>query len=169
MDETIKGQPHHRIICRFAAIFLLATSVVAWFHPSDAQQTKKVPRIGMLSQLAIPTSWAGIEAFRQGLRDLGYIEGKNILVEYRYAEGKLDRVPDLVDELVQPQSRCTCHDGTRHDPCSQAGDQDDSHCHGDYRDPVATGLVDSLARPGGNVTGLTRLDPGFERKTAGTA
>ena len=85
MDETIKGQPHHRITCRFAAIFLLATSVVAWFHSVEAQQPKKIPRVGFVS-VSGDASNPGpyVAAFRHGLRELGYIEGKNILVEYRY-------------------------------------------------------------------------------------
>ena len=73
-----------------------------------------------------------VEAFRQGLRDLGYIEGKNILVEYRYAEGKLDRIPSLVAELVQLKVDVLVVSASTSDPRSQAGDQDDSHCHGDY-------------------------------------
>jgi len=98
-----------------------------------------------------------VEAFQQGLRDLGYIEGKNILVEYRYAEGNLDRVPSLVTELVQlkvdvlvlgslPAIRAATQ-ATKTIPIVMVTTVD----------PVATGLIDSLARPGGNITGLTRL------------
>ena len=96
-------------------------------------------------------------AFRRGLRDLGYIEGKNILVEDRYAEGKADRIPSLVAELVQlkvdilvsPNSAAirAAKESTKTIPIVMVITDD----------PVATGLVDSLARPGGNVTGLTRL------------
>ena len=98
-----------------------------------------------------------IEAFQQGLRDLGYIERKNILIEYRYAEGKLDRVPGLIDELVQLKvdvlvsgllpGILAAKQATKTTPIVMVTTVD----------PVATGLVDSLARPGGNVTGLTRL------------
>jgi len=99
-----------------------------------------------------------LEAFRQGLRDLGYIEGKNILVEYRYVEGKSDRAPSLVAELVQlkvdvlvleaglPAIRAA-KQATKTIPIVMVTTQD----------PVATGLIDSLARPGGNLTGLTTL------------
>src|SRR5262252_6559324 len=77
---------------------LFVLIVLALSVPADAQQTKTVPRIGYLA----PDSHAPtLESFRQGLRDLGYVEGKNILVEPRYIEGKLDRVPSLVAELVQ--------------------------------------------------------------------
>ena len=72
------------------------------------------------------------EAFRQGLRELGYIEGKNILVEYRYAEGKQDRFPSLVAELLQLKVDVLVSATSIGDPRGQAGDQDDPHCHGDY-------------------------------------
>src|SRR5262245_39336488 len=78
-------------------VLLLALSVSA-----EAQQSKKIPRIGFLAVSGDPnTPGPWVEAFRQGLRDLGYTEGKNVLVEYRYIEGKLDRIPSLVSELVQ--------------------------------------------------------------------
>ena len=98
-----------------------------------------------------------IAAFRRGLRDLGYIEGKNILIEYRYAEGNLDRAPALVAELVQVKVDVlvvtflaairAAKEATKTIPIVMETNQD----------PVATGIVDSLARPGGNITGLTRL------------
>jgi putative tryptophan/tyrosine transport system substrate-binding protein len=126
--------------------------------PTNAQQAKKVPRIGYLSSSADPyTPEPRFEAFRQGLRDLGYIEGKNILFESRYAEGKQDRFPSLVAELVElkvdvlllttlPAIRAA-KQATKTTPIVMVTVQD----------PVATGLVDSLAHPGGNVTGLTTL------------
>jgi putative tryptophan/tyrosine transport system substrate-binding protein len=83
-------------------VVLLVGLALASVRPADAQQPKKVPRIGYLSSTDDPKApGPSIEAFRQGLRDLGYIEGKNILVEYRYAEGMSDRMPSLVAELVQ--------------------------------------------------------------------
>ena len=96
-----------------------------------------------------------VEAFRQGLRDLGYTEGKNIVVEYRYVEGKLDRYPSLVAELVQLKvdilvvtaAILTAQQATKTIPIVMVTNGD----------PVAEGFVDSLARPGGNITGLTRL------------
>ncbi len=125
---------------------------------ATAQQPKKVPRIGYVSGSGDANNPGPyVEAFRQGLRDLGYIEGKNILVEYRYAEGKQDRIPSIVAELVQlkvdvvvaaalPAIRAA-KQATKTIPIVMVTTQD----------PVATGLVDSLARPGGNITGLTRL------------
>ena len=125
---------------------------------AEAQQQQKVPRIGYVTGSGDANNPGPyVEAFRQGLRDLGYIEGKKILVEYRYAEGKLDRIPGLVAELVQlkvdvlvattlPAIRAA-KQATKTIPIVMLTVQD----------PVATGIVDSLARPGGNITGLTTL------------
>jgi putative tryptophan/tyrosine transport system substrate-binding protein len=83
------------IICLFAAAILFNASF------AEAQQTKKVPRIGFLTGASAPSVAARLDAFRQGLRDLGYVEGKNIVIEYRYAEGKSDRLSALAAELVR--------------------------------------------------------------------
>jgi putative tryptophan/tyrosine transport system substrate-binding protein len=132
---------------------LLATVLLATVSIVEAQQMK-VPRIGYL----VPTSSSPyIEAFRQGLRDLGYTEGKNILIEYRYAEGKPDRYPNLVAELVQlkvdilftssPGMIRAAKHLTKTIPIVMVTTVD----------PVGAGFVDSFARPGGNITGLSRL------------
>jgi putative tryptophan/tyrosine transport system substrate-binding protein len=125
---------------------------------SEAQQPKKVPRIGFVTTEGdLKTPGARIEAFRQGLRDLGYIEGKNVSLELRYVEGKSDVMPSLVAELVQlkvdllvvgalPAIRAA-KQATKTIPIVIVTPQD----------PVATGIVDSLARPGGNITGVTTL------------
>jgi putative ABC transport system substrate-binding protein len=125
---------------------------------AQAQQPTKIPRIGFLPGSGEPsTPGPHVEAFRQELRDLGYVDGKNILVEYRYIQGKSDRVPSLVAELVQlkvdalvlvtPPSIRAAKQATKTIPIIMVTTQD----------PVAAGIVDSLARPGGNITGLTRL------------
>jgi putative tryptophan/tyrosine transport system substrate-binding protein len=135
------------------AVVLLALGVIA-----EAQQPKKVPRIGYVSGTGDPkTPGPLVGGFRQGLRDLGYIEGKNILVEYRYAEGKLDRIPGLVAELVQLKvdvfvsatltAILAAKQATKTIPIVMLINVD----------PVAAGIVDSLARPGGNITGLARF------------
>jgi len=80
----------------FVAVVLLAVAVIA-----EAQQPQKNPRIGFLGATSPSTIAARLDAFRQGLRDLGYVEGKNMIIEYRYADGKLDRVPALAAELVR--------------------------------------------------------------------
>ena len=134
-------------------VVLLALGVIA-----EAQQTGKVPRIGYVSETADPSvSSPNLDAFRQGLRELGYIEGKNILVEYRYMGGIPDRSPILVADLVQlkvdvlvatvPSAITAAKQATETIPIVIVTSQD----------PVAAGIVDSLTRPGGNITGLTRL------------
>jgi putative ABC transport system substrate-binding protein len=136
-----------------AVVAILAVGVIA-----EAQQTGKVPQIGFVSGSDDPnTPGPNVDAFRQGLRDLGYTEGKNILVEYRYAEGKLDRIPSLVAELVQLKVDVLVSGNF---PAIRAAKQATKAIPiviVTAQDPVATGLVDSLARPGGNITGLTGL------------
>jgi putative tryptophan/tyrosine transport system substrate-binding protein len=141
-------------------IFCLALCAVLFAFcgaVADAQQAAKIPRIGYVSGSGPNNPGPEAEAFRQGLRDLGYIEGKNILVEYRYQEGKAERGPSLVAELIQlkvdvlvlvpsPAIRAA-KQATKTIPIIMVT----------TADPVATGLVDSLARPGGNITGLTRI------------
>jgi ABC-type uncharacterized transport system substrate-binding protein len=125
---------------------------------AEAQQPTKIPRIGYLSGTGDANNpGSNLETFRQGLRDLGYIEGKNILVEYRYAEGKNERFPPLVAELVQlnldaivvvalPALRAA-KQASKTVPIVMVA----------TGDPVESGLVASLARPGGNITGLSQL------------
>ena len=127
---------------------------------AEAQQTQKIPRIGFLQRRVVPTPSNPDplgDAFRQGLRDLGYIDGKTIIIEQRYAEGSLDRIPLLVAELVQLNVDVLVF-GTS--PAIRAAKQATKAIPIvmiTQGDPVASGLVDSLARPGGNITGLTRL------------
>jgi len=137
-------------------IWLLATVLLTTVF-AEAQQ-QKIPRIGIVSGGGnTNTPRPQVEAFRQGLRDLGYVEGKNILVEYRYIEGKRDRYQSLVAELVQLKidvlvvgplpAILAAKQATKTIPIVILINAD----------PVAAGLIDSLARPGGNITGLTTL------------
>jgi putative tryptophan/tyrosine transport system substrate-binding protein len=138
-------------------IFSLSLCAVlfAFTHSASARQGK-IPRIGLLYASAVGNS-ARNEAFRQGLGELGYVEGKNIVLEYRYAEGKLDRYSALVAELVRlkvdvivtggPAGTRPAKEATSTIPIVMAQDND----------PVGNGFVASLARPGGNVTGLSTL------------
>src|SRR5262249_37336806 len=82
-------------------VYALPVLILATIHLTEAQQTGKIPRIGFLSGPSPSTISARVGAFRQGLRELGYVEGKNIVIDYRYAEGKLDRLPALAAELVR--------------------------------------------------------------------
>jgi hypothetical protein len=93
---AVKGKAMNSKLACLLGVVLLASIYLA-----EAQQPKKVPRIGYLRQGSLSSAASEDDAFRQGLRDLGYVEGKNILIEYRYAEGKVDRVPDLATELVR--------------------------------------------------------------------
>jgi putative ABC transport system substrate-binding protein len=131
---------------------------------AEAQQPKKVPRIASLGGASPAPIAYRIEAFRQGLRELGYVEGKNIFIEYRYAEGKLDRLPALAAELVGlkvdvivtggPTPTRAAKEATSTIPIVMALDND----------PVGNGFVASLARPGGNITGLATLSPEISGK-----
>jgi putative ABC transport system substrate-binding protein len=127
--------------------------------PVWAQQTKKVPRIGLLGISSLSSDSIRIEAFRQGLRELGYIEGKHIVIEYRYAEGSLDRLPKLAAELVRLNVDIIV---ARASPAVRAAKNATSATPiimASVTDAVRSGFVQSLARPGGNITGLTSIMP----------
>jgi putative ABC transport system substrate-binding protein len=135
------------------AVVLLAVGVIA-----EAQQPKKVARIGYISSGDPASESNRIEAIRLALRDLGYIEGQNIAIEYRYAEGKQDRFPELAAELVLLKVDIIVVGG---DALARAAKNATKTIPivmmGSGSDPVEIGLIESLARPGGNVTGLTSL------------
>ncbi len=123
-----------------------------------AQQPTKVPRIGYISSSEDPNNPGPlVQALQQGLRDLGYIEGINILLEYRYAEGKVDLIPSLVTELVQLKVDVLFIGALAAIRSAKQATKTIPIVMVTSVDPVATGLVDSLARPGGNITGLTTL------------
>ena len=131
-----------------AMLFALCTSV-------EAQQPKKIPRVGYVSGAGTTAGSPSVEAFRQGLRDLGYVEGKNIEVEYRYPEGGPERIRSAVDELVQLKvDVLVTTAGVR---VAQETTKTIPIVIVSRNDPVAAGVVDSLARPGGNVTGIARM------------
>jgi putative ABC transport system substrate-binding protein len=141
-------------------IFCIALSALlsALQAPAGAQQTAKVPRIGYLSS-ASPSDTLAPGAFRQALRELGYVEGKNIVIEQRYAELKLDRLPDLAAELVRLKvDIIVAAGGIRAiGAAKNATETIPIVMGGSGIDPVVAGLVESLARPGRNVTGITNL------------
>src|SRR5262245_33326151 len=128
-----------------------------------AQQAGKVARIGVFAVSAADFS-PRIEAFRNGLREHGYVEGKNIVVEYRYAEGKLDRLPDLAAELVALKVDVIVTASTPAVRAAQKATSVIPIVFAAVGDPVAAGLVESLARPGQNVTGLSVLGPELDGK-----
>ncbi len=135
-------------------IALLSIAAMAWPLGASAQQAAKVPRIGYLSgNLAANPHLP--EAFRQGLRDLGYVEGRNVVIEYRDAEGKNERLPALAAELVALKVDVILAGATPQSLAAQQATRTIPIVFANAGDPVGSGLVTSLARPGGNVTGLS--------------
>jgi putative tryptophan/tyrosine transport system substrate-binding protein len=142
----------------------LGAMLFALCSSTQAQQPAKIPRIGFLSAVSASTISARIEAFKQGLREFGYVEGTNIAIEWRYAEGKVDRLSELAAELVRlrvdvivsggPTVTRPLKEATSVIPIVMALDDD----------PVGSGFVSSLARPGGNITGLSTLAPEISGK-----
>ena len=131
--------------------------------PAEAQQPARIHRIGILIAASTSVYSARVEAFRQRLRELGYVEGKNIVIEYRYAEGKLERVSDLAAELVQLKVDVIVTTGPGILAAKKASATMPIVFAADS-DPVGSGLVSSLARPGGNITGLSIMTPDLDGK-----
>jgi putative ABC transport system substrate-binding protein len=145
-------------VCKLVLTLIASVLLLLPVHSVFAQQPEKVARIGYVSGTGGPSDPGPyVEALRQGLRDLGHIDGKSFVIEYRGAEGKLERIPSLVNELVQlkvdvlvvpiPSAIHAAKQATKTIPVVMVTGLD----------PVATGLVDSLARPGGDITGLATL------------
>ncbi len=141
-----------------AFIVTLALSLFVASRASDAQQTAQVPRIGYLQGTG---SGAGIlsAAFRQGLRELGYVEGQNLLIEFRNTEGQVERLPALAAELVRLPVDVIVTEGENAARVVQQATRTIPIVLASSGDPVELGLVASLARPGGNITGLSLMSP----------
>ena len=130
-----------------------------------AQQPARIPRIGILITASASSHSARVEAFRQRLRELGYVEGKNIVIEYRSAEGKLDRLPALAAELVRLKvDVIVTATGGRDILAAKKATATIPIVFAGTGDPVGDGLVSSLARPGGNITGLSLMTPDLDGK-----
>ena len=145
-------------------IWLLATVLVTTVPPADAQQTGKVPRIGYVGAGSTATAGHHAQAFVKGLRELGYIEGQNILIEYRWAEGKLENLTAFVADFVRYRVDVIISSAT---PAIRFAKEQTSAIPivmAGVTDPVGAGFVASLARPGGNITGLTHLSPDLTGK-----
>src|SRR5499427_4565352 len=135
---------------------MLALSLTLAPLVAGAQQAGKVPRIGFLSLTSPSDRPALLAAFRQGLRELGWVEGQNVAIDYRYAEDRVDRLPDLAAELVQLKvDLIIASAGTQVATAAKKATETIPIVMIAVRDPVGTGLVASLARPGGNVTGVS--------------
>jgi putative tryptophan/tyrosine transport system substrate-binding protein len=141
----------------------LCAMLFALCVPAAAQQPTKVPRIGYLTCTSVSVVSARTEAFRQGLRELGYVEGKNIVIEWRSAEGKLNRLPALAAELVRLKVDVIVTLGGRGTRAARGATKTIPIVMAQVHDPVGDGFVASLARPGGNITGLSALGPELSR------
>jgi putative tryptophan/tyrosine transport system substrate-binding protein len=160
-SDNLKSKIQNR---KWAGIFAVVVTFAMSGAVTRAQQPKTVPRIGYLTVASLSSNVARVEAFRQGLRELGYVEGKNIVIEWRSAEGKFERQGELAAELVRlkvdvivssgPTMTRAAKEATATIPIVMAQDTD----------PVGNGFVASLARPGGNITGLSVLSPELSGK-----
>jgi len=143
---------------RFMILTLLFQLFIGFVIAHAQQQPGKIPRIGYLAGGGGGNNpRPSVEAFRQGLHNLGYVEGKNILVEYRYAEGNLDQLPGLLAELVQLKPDVLVVESLTGIHAAKRATKTISIVMVTTQDPVATGIVESLARPGGNITGVTTM------------
>ena len=150
-----------------AILFALCVSVEAQQLAKPAQQPPKIVQIGYLSARTVPDASApdsNLDAFRQGLRELGYIEGTNVVIEYRFADGNNDRLPELAAELVRLQVDVIVSSALPPSLAAKKATTTIPIVFAGVGDPVGFGMVPSLARPGGNVTGLTNFPPELSGK-----
>jgi ABC-type uncharacterized transport system substrate-binding protein len=131
---------------------------------ADAQQPKNITRIGYLATVSLSLNVARTDAFRQGLRELGYVEGKNLVIEWRSADGKLNRLPALATELVRLNVDVIVTGGPTATHAAKKATSTIPIVMGFDNDPVGSGVVASLARPGRNITGLSSLAPEISGK-----
>ena len=147
--------------------FLIATGALLAAPLARAQPAGKVFRIGFLGNSTAALEVNLVGPFREGLRDLGYVEGRNVLIEYRWAEGKYERFPELIGELVNLQVEIIVTAGTPASLAVKKAATSIPLVMIAVGEPVATGLVTSLARPGRNITGLTSIAEDLEEKRLG--
>jgi putative ABC transport system substrate-binding protein len=148
-----------KLLCISLCAVLFALS-----FPAEAQQPTKIPRIGFVGFPGSSANSARNEAFRQGLREHGYVEGKNLVIEWRFAEGKLDRVPALAAELVRLKVDVIVTGGSGSTRPANEATNTIAIVMAQDPDPVGNGFIASLARPGGNITGLSTLAPELSGK-----
>jgi putative ABC transport system substrate-binding protein len=139
--------------------FALCTALFALSFPAEAQQAAKAAKIGQIRARPGVSSGGQSEVIRRMFRELGYVEGKTIVFEYRYSEGKLDRIPALTDELVRLKVDVLLTSSTAETLAAKNATKTIPIVFVSGVDPVAAGLVHSLARPGGNITGFTSITP----------
>jgi ABC-type uncharacterized transport system substrate-binding protein len=149
---------------RKITVLALCAMLFALCLPAQAQQPTKIPRIGFLIARSPSANADRIKAFRQGLRELGYVEGKNIVIEWRFWEGKADRLPALAAELVRLKVDIIVTGGATNTRAAKEATSTIPIVMTQAGDPVESGFVASLARPGGNITGLSTLAPELSGK-----
>jgi len=161
----VKLRPQAQMIDKALTLIVAFTLSVLLTPPAtEAQQRAHLPRVGYLGTSSASLEPELVKAFREGLRDLGYVEGQNILIEYRWAEGNYQRFPDLVADLVNLKVDLILTAGTPGALAAKRATQTIPIVMAVTGDAVGTGLVSSLARPGGNLTGLTTMVPDLEGK-----
>ena len=144
--------------------WLVTTNFLITVGIAEAQQSAKIPRIGILELASPAASASQFKAFQQGLHELGYVEGKNIILEYRFADGKLDRLPELAADLVGAKVDVIVTRSTGSIRAAMNASKTIPIIFPSAGAPVEDGLVASLAKPGGNVTGLTQLSAELDGK-----
>jgi putative ABC transport system substrate-binding protein len=158
----------HEATCNSKKVKVIGVALCAMLFalcvPAEAQQPAKVPRIGFLTAISASSMSARMEAFRKGLYELGHAEGKNLVIEYRYADGKLDQLSAFAAELVRLKVDVIVTAGATATGRAKEATATIPIVMAQDGDPVATGVVASLARPGGNVTGLSTLSPELSGK-----
>jgi putative tryptophan/tyrosine transport system substrate-binding protein len=147
-----------------ALVFLVGALLLALSFPARAQPQARTRRIGFLGNSTPVLEENLVRPFREGLRDLGYVEGKNLLIEYRWAEGKYERFPELIAELINLKVEMIVTAGTPASLAVKKAATSIPLVMIAVGDPVGTGLITSLAHPGGNVTGLTSIASDLEGK-----
>jgi putative tryptophan/tyrosine transport system substrate-binding protein len=136
---------------------LLCSLLFALRPPAEAQQPKKVPRVGYLAAVSASADAPRLEAFRQGLRDLGHVEGQNIIIDYRHEDREFERLPDLAAELILLKIDVLVAVTTNAAQAAKKATATIPIVFMGVTDPITAGLVESLARPGGNSTGITNM------------
>ncbi|MGE5213440.1 MAG: ABC transporter substrate-binding protein [Nitrospirota bacterium] len=149
----------HSVLCLALGALFFALCFAA-----EAQQPEKLPRIGFLGATSAAVEKSRIEAFQQGLRESGYVEGQNIGIEYRWAEGKLDRLAELAAELVRLKVNIIVSGGSTSSRAAKEATTTIPIVMAQVNDPVGSRMVASLAHPGGNITGLSTLVPELSGK-----
>ena len=142
---------------RLIPLLIVCLAIAGFSDAAGAQQPKKVPRVGYLAAVSASADAPRLEAFRQGLRDLGYIEGQNIVIEYRHEGRSFERLPELAAELIRLKIDVLVAVTTNAALAAKKTTETIPIVFMGITDPVSAGLVESLARPGGNSTGITNM------------